>query len=176
MGVRRYSIFTGSGSSVPERIVENEDFIGNEFFLDYGVPIDPDDNPRVVSKLQEITEISERRYAPDDLVASDLGVEAAEAALADSDTDPETLDYIIVAHNFGDVDAENLRLDLCPTLAARIKERLRIRNPLCVAYDLRWRRHNARRASTEVNGQTQAKSPGPPGPVRGVANSSWRSR
>jgi len=136
MGVRRYSIFTGSGSSVPERIVENEDFIGNEFFLDYGVPIDPDDNPRVVSKLQEITEISERRYAPDDLVASDLGVEAAEAALADSDTDPETLDYIIVAHNFGDVDAENLRLDLCPTLAARIKERLRIRNPLCVAYDL----------------------------------------
>jgi 3-oxoacyl-[acyl-carrier-protein] synthase-3 len=136
MGERRYSIFTGSGSSLPERRVENQDFIGNEFFLDYGVPVDPADNPRVLAKFREITEISERRYATDDLVASDLGAEAAEAALADSGTDPETLDYIIVAHNFGDVRADNLRLDFCPTLAARIKERLRIRNPRCVAYDL----------------------------------------
>ena len=50
--------------------------------------------------------------------------------------DPETLDYVIVAHNFGDVQADRLRLDFCPTLAARIKERLRIKNPSCVAYDL----------------------------------------
>ena len=136
MASHRYSIFTGSGSSVPQRVVENQEFIGHEFYLDYGVPLDPGDNPRVVAKLQEITEISERRYAPDDRVASDLGVEAAEAALSDSGTDPETLDYVIVAHNFGDVRTENLRLDTCPTLATRIKERLRIRNPGCVAYDL----------------------------------------
>ena len=61
---------------------------------------------------------------------------AATAALEDSGTDPETLDYIIVAHNFGDVASHNLRLDFCPTLAARIKQRLEIRNPYCVAYDL----------------------------------------
>jgi 3-oxoacyl-[acyl-carrier-protein] synthase-3 len=89
-----------------------------------------------VAKFQEITEIEERRYATHDLVASDLGAEAARAALADADIDPETLDYIVVAHNFGDVSSENLRLDLCPTLAARIKQTLGISNPSCVAYDL----------------------------------------
>jgi len=136
MGNTRKSVFKGAGSSVPTRRVENQEFIGHEFFLDYGQPTDPADNPRVVEKFREITEISERRYVTDDLVASDLGTEAAEAALTDADMDPETLDYIIVAHNFGDVRADRPRLDFCPTLAARIKERLRIRNPSCVAYDL----------------------------------------
>ena len=136
MGVRRYSAFTGSGSCLPLRKVENEEFVGNEFFLDYGQPLDPADNPRVVAKLRDITGINERRFVTDDRVASDLGTEAAELALADADIDPETLDYIIVAHNFGDVQADRLRLDLCPTLAARVKEKLRIRNPSCVAYDL----------------------------------------
>jgi 3-oxoacyl-[acyl-carrier-protein] synthase-3 len=117
-------------------MVENQEFVGNEFFLDYGQPLDPADNPRVVAKLQDITGINERRYVTDDLVASDLGAEAAQKALADSGADPETLDYIIVAHNFGDVDADRLRLDFCPTLAARIKEKLQIHNPSCVAYDL----------------------------------------
>ena len=37
------------------------------------------------------------------LTASDLGALAAEKAIADADIDPETLDYIILAHNFGDV-------------------------------------------------------------------------
>lgn len=136
MGLRRYSFFLGSGSCLPARWVENQAFSRNEFFLDYGQPIDRAENPRVLEKFQEITEISERRYATDDQVASDLGGEAAEAALNDAGIDPETLDYVIVAHNFGDVRADRLRLDLCPTLAARIKERLRIRNPSCVAYDL----------------------------------------
>jgi 3-oxoacyl-[acyl-carrier-protein] synthase-3 len=136
MALNRYSVFTGSGSSLPSRKVGNQEFVGNRFFLDYGHPLDPADNPRVVEKLREITGINERRYVADDMVASDLGAEAAEAALADADIDPETLDYVIVAHNFGDVRSDRLRLDLCPTLAARIKEKLRIRNPSCVAYDL----------------------------------------
>ena len=136
MDRRRVSFFTGSGSFLPKRTVKNEDFIENEFFLDYAQPLDPQDNPRVVAKFREITEISERRYAAEDRVASDLGAEAAAMALSDADIDPETLDYIIVAHNFGDVRADRLRLDFCPTLAARIKEGLRIRNPHCVAYDL----------------------------------------
>lgn len=136
MDLRRYSVFTGSGSHLPTRRVENEAFLENEFFLDYGKPIDSADNPRVLAKFQDITEISERRHTTDDLVASDLGAEAATLALSDSNTDPESLDYIIVAHNFGDVRADRLRLDFCPTLAARIKEKLRIQNPSCVAYDL----------------------------------------
>jgi 3-oxoacyl-[acyl-carrier-protein] synthase-3 len=136
MGSRLYSVFTGSGSYLPTRTIKNEDFVQNEFYLDYGQPLDPADNERVVEKFRDITEISERRYVTDDLVASDLGGEAAELALADSGWDPETLDYIIVAHNFGDVQAGSSRLDFCPTLAARIKERLRIKNPSCVAYDV----------------------------------------
>jgi len=136
MGTNRSTVFTGSGSYLPTRRIFNRDFVQNEFFLDYGQPLDPADNPRVVSKLEEITEISERRYVTDDLVASDMGAEAAVAAVQDSGTDPESLDYIIVAHNFGDVRSDSLRLDFCPTLAARIKQRLGIRNPFCVAYDL----------------------------------------
>ncbi len=136
MDPKRRSVFTGSGSYLPTRRVENRDFLGNQFFLDYGQPLDRGENPRIVSKLQEITEISERRWVTDDLVSSDMGALAAEAALADAGADPETLDYIVVAHNFGDVRADNPSLDFCPTLAARIKERLGIRNPSCVAYDL----------------------------------------
>ena len=136
MDARKNTVFTGSGSYLPTRRIFNRDFVDHQFFLDYEQPLDPADNPRVVAKLEEITEISERRYVTDDLVASDMGATAALEALEDSGTDPETLDFIVVAHNFGDVRADNLRLDLCPTLAARIKERLRIRNPYCVAYDL----------------------------------------
>jgi 3-oxoacyl-[acyl-carrier-protein] synthase-3 len=136
MDQRRRSVFTGSGSFLPSRRIKNEEFVNHEFFLDYGDPIDPEDNPGTLAKFQDITEISERRYARDDRVASDLGAEAASLALSDADIDPETLDYIVVAHNFGDVQADRLRLDFCPTLAARIKERLQIQNPRCVAYDL----------------------------------------
>lgn len=136
MGTRRYSRFTGSGSYLPTRVVGNEDFSDNDFFRDYGRPIDPEDNADVIEKFQEITDISGRRYATDDLTASYLGTVAAADAIADAGIDAETLDHLIVAHNFGDVDAENGRPDLVPTLAARIKERLGIRNPRCVAYDL----------------------------------------
>jgi 3-oxoacyl-[acyl-carrier-protein] synthase-3 len=132
----RRSVITGSGSYLPTRVVDNGAFLRNEFFRDYGRPIDPTDNERVIEKFGEITEISARRYVTDDLVASDIGAAAARAALSDADVDPETLDYIVVAHNFGDVDSKNLRLDFCPTLAARIKEILGIDNPWCVAFDL----------------------------------------
>ncbi len=116
--------------------MENAAFLEHAFFLDRGQPIDPAQNPRIVEKLEQITGISERRWAADDVVASDLGVRAAELALADAGIDPETLDYIVVAHNFGDVRPENGCPDFVPTLAARVKERLRIANPWCVAYDL----------------------------------------
>ncbi len=136
MSARRYTVFSGSGSYIPTQSVENQEFVGHEFFLDYGQPLDPADNPDLVEKLRDITGISARRYVTDDLVASDIGTEAARAALADADIDPETLDYIIVAHNFGDVRADRPIPDLCPSLAARVKEKLAIRNPSCVVYDV----------------------------------------
>lgn len=128
--------FIGTGSFVPERRVTNAEFLDRTFFLPDGVPLDPADNERLVAKFLEITEIAERRWAPDDLSASDLGAKASRAAVSNADIDPETLDYVIVAHNFGDVCPRTGRVDTVPTLAARIKESLGIRNPACVAYDL----------------------------------------
>lgn len=46
------------------------------------------------------------------------------------------MDYIIVAHNFGDVDANNKRSDFVPSIAARVKYKLEIENLYIVAYDL----------------------------------------
>ncbi|MEJ2540279.1 MAG: ketoacyl-ACP synthase III [Gemmatimonadota bacterium] len=114
MGRQRSSIFTGSGRVLPARKIGNRDFLEHEFFLDRDEPLDPSRSAEVIAKFEEITEISERRYALEDRVASDLGVTAAERALADAELDPETLDYIIVAHNFGDVRSDRLYLDFCP--------------------------------------------------------------
>ncbi len=132
----RRSAIIGTGSYIPERRVGNEQFMKNRFFMDYGEPIDAADNPRTVGRFQEITDIGERRWAADDQVASDLGLLAAESALESADIDRETLDYIIFAHNFGDVLADNRRSDFCPSLAARVKQLLAIANPECIAYDL----------------------------------------
>lgn len=132
----RSSMFTGSGSCIPAQKVLNQDFLEYDFLDDLGRPVDSSGRARVIEKFWEITEISERRYAAADEVASDLGARAADRAIADSGIDPESLDYIVVAHNFGDVRADRPYLDFCPTLAARIKERLGISSSSCVAYDL----------------------------------------
>jgi len=41
-----------------------------------------------------------------------------------------------VAHNFGDVRAGSVRSDFVPSLAARVKHKLKIANPATVAYDV----------------------------------------
>jgi len=130
------SVFIGTGSCIPDVRVPNSEFLGNEFFESRGTPYDRASNPRILQKFEEITGIAERRYVSGDLVASDIGFRAAERALTASGIDPETLDYLIVAHNFGDVLEDNPRSDFVPSLAARVKARLEIRNPGCVAYDL----------------------------------------
>ena len=133
---RPQTVIIGTGSCIPSRTVVNEAFLDRPFFETYGQPFAPEAIPKIVAKLKEITDISERRQVTDDLVASDLAFEAGTRALASSGIDPETLDYIIVAHNFGDVAAGNRRSDLVPSLAARVKDRLRIANPGCICYDL----------------------------------------
>jgi 3-oxoacyl-[acyl-carrier-protein] synthase-3 len=133
---QRRSVITGTGSSIPLQKVPNEAFLDRAFFQDWGQPYPVGETARILTKFQEITEIFERRCASDDQVASDLALEAGREALASAAIDPETLDYIIVAHNFGDVRAGSRQPDLVPTLASRVKAKLRIANPFCVAYDL----------------------------------------
>jgi 3-oxoacyl-[acyl-carrier-protein] synthase III len=129
------TIIIGSGKYLPELIVKNEEFLSNIFLSDKGEKI-PKANEDIVSKLQEITEIEERRYLPSHLNTSDMGYFAALAALENAGIDKESLDYIIVAHNFGDLQDHNRKVDMVPTLASRIKHLLQIENPNCVAYDL----------------------------------------
>jgi 3-oxoacyl-[acyl-carrier-protein] synthase-3 len=127
------TIVTATGSYIPPVSVPNDDFLDHDFYASDGKKLDRP-NPLIVKKLHEISGIEERRYATDDLVTSDIAFLAAEAALAH--TDPERLDYIIVAQNLGDVKAGNIRTDMVPTIAARVKHKLRIKNPYTVCMDL----------------------------------------
>jgi 3-oxoacyl-[acyl-carrier-protein] synthase-3 len=130
------SVIVGTGSCIPHKRVPNAAFLDRTFFEDLDRPYPAGSTPRIIAKFEEITEIAERRYAMDDQVASDLALEAAQAALASAAIDPESLDYLIVAHNYGDVRAGSRQTDQVPSLAARVKAKLRIANPFCVAYDL----------------------------------------
>jgi 3-oxoacyl-[acyl-carrier-protein] synthase-3 len=132
----RHTVIIGTGRSIPDRTVPNTEFLDNEFFMDYGEPVEPGTNAKVIDKFQQITDIGERRYADDDVMASDLASEAGADAVEDAGIDPETLDYVVVAHNFADILADNRRSDFVPSLAGRVKQNLAIVNPACIAYDL----------------------------------------
>ncbi|MEL7832930.1 ketoacyl-ACP synthase III [Fodinibius sp. Rm-B-1B1-1] len=129
------SVVTGTGSYIPSKKVTNADFLDRTFLNADGSPFDKT-NEEIIQKFEEITGIKERRYAADDMLASDMGAIAGEKALDDAGLNREELDYIIVAHNFGDVRADNPVTDMVPSLASRVKQSLKIKNPNCVAYDL----------------------------------------
>ncbi|ALR30058.1 MULTISPECIES: 3-oxoacyl-ACP synthase III family protein [Chryseobacterium] len=125
----------GVGNYIPSETITNLFFDKHIFFNEQGVLL-TEDNAAITSKLQKITGIEERRYASNNQVTSDLGLIAAQAAIEDSGIDPETLDYIIFAHNFGDVRFGTVQSDMVPSLAARVKHLLKIKNNFCVAYDV----------------------------------------
>ncbi|HJS00758.1 MAG TPA: 3-oxoacyl-ACP synthase III family protein [Flavobacterium sp.] len=126
---------TGSGCYIPTEVVSNIDFAKHVFLNDDGTPF-PHPNDVVAQKFLEITGIQERRYVTNDLNTSDIAALAAKRAIKDANIDPETLDYIIFAHNFGNVKKGAIQADTLPSLAARVKFNLRIKNPKCVAYDM----------------------------------------
>jgi 3-oxoacyl-[acyl-carrier-protein] synthase-3 len=129
------SVITGSGCYIPPFVKTNQDFAKHAFFKEGGIPlsVDPD---MVVSKFKKITGIEERRYTTDDLNASNIGYLAAKLAIQDSGVDPETLDQIIVAHNFGNVIKDTIQTAAVPSLASQLKHTLGIKNPNCIAYDI----------------------------------------
>lgn len=125
----------GTGNYIPSQTITNLFFDQHHFFDQSGNSL-KQDNATIASKLKEITGIEERRYASNDQVTSDLGFIAAKAAIENSGIDAETLDYIIFAHNFGDVRFGTIQSDMVPSLASRIKHFLQIKNNFCVAYDV----------------------------------------
>jgi 3-oxoacyl-[acyl-carrier-protein] synthase-3 len=132
---QRYSLILGSGSYVPSHRILNENFLQHTFYDQQGTRLEKM-NEVIIQQFEQITGIRERRYVTDDLVTSDIAFFAAREALASALVDGETLDYIIVAHNFGDISAANPRSEFVPALASRVKHRLGIANPNTIVYDL----------------------------------------
>jgi 3-oxoacyl-[acyl-carrier-protein] synthase-3 len=129
------SVITGTGSYIPTIKKENEKFATHRFLNTDGTEIQSP-NEVIIDKFKSITGIEERRYADQKYNTSDLGYFAAEKAIEDAGIDREELDYIILAHNFGDVKSAAIQSDILPSLATRVKYRLGIKNPNCVAYDI----------------------------------------
>ncbi len=131
----KHSVITGTGSFLPPLVKKNDDFTQQSFYTEDQLPINSK-KEIIIDKFRKITGIVERRYAPADLDASDLAAIAGNLAIADSQVDRETLDLIIVAHNFGDISYHGIQSDAVPALANRVKHQLGIRNPACIAFDV----------------------------------------
>ena len=129
------TVIAANAGYVPTRVVPNSDFLDRTLLDSAGRPF-AKSNEEIVAQLETITGIRERRYVEDDQLTSDIALAAARLALERSGIDPESLDRIIVAHNFGDVAADNRRSDFVPSLAARVKQGLGIANPWSVAFDV----------------------------------------
>ncbi|PQJ18580.1 3-oxoacyl-ACP synthase III family protein [Nonlabens tegetincola] len=126
---------TGVGSYIPEVVTKNEDFLNHEFLNNDGSSFGSD-NEVIIEKFVAITGIEERRYLTPEQLTSDIGAIAARNAIVDANCNQEEIDFIIVAHNYGDVKPDGGSSDMVPSLASRIKNKLGIRNPQCVAYDV----------------------------------------
>jgi len=128
-------IITGIGSYIPSEIAKNDQFTKHRFFNEdgtrFGNAIEV-----IIEKFKAITGIAERRYIPNNLLTSDIATYSAKKAIENSGIDPETLDYIIVAHNYGDVKHGSIQSDTVPSIASRVKHNLKIKNPSCVGYDV----------------------------------------
>lgn len=122
------SVITGTGSYIPSEIKSNKDFTASDFYTEQQEKIDTPTDV-IVEKFKAITGIEERRYAEESMTTSDMAALAAKEAIAMSGVDPETIDQIIFAHNFGDVLSNTIQTDAIPALASRVKHLLGIKNP-----------------------------------------------
>ena len=128
------SIIIGSGSFIPERVIEGNHFLNSKFFTDGGDFIDKP-NEEIINKFVEITEIEQRRYIKEDEFNSDLGYKAAKEAIYDARIEKDEIDYIIFASNFGEVSTNGMA-NFMPNMAARVKNKLGITNRKCITYDM----------------------------------------
>ncbi len=128
------TIIIGSGSYIPENIIDGNHFANSEFYDDNYVKIDKP-NEEVIKKFVEITEIETRRYTNPETLNSEIAAIAAKRAIEDAGIEQESLDYIISATNFGDVDHLGQQ-NFMPSLSALVKHKLGIKNTKCVNYDM----------------------------------------
>lgn len=131
-----YTVIIASGSYIPEKVVKNDDFLNNKFFDPKDGNVFDKPNKEIIEKFYEITNIGERRWAADDQMTSDLGYLASKDALESSGINPDSLDFIIFGHNFGDIEAGSTSSMLIPNLAARVKQHLKIVKPSISCFDI----------------------------------------
>lgn len=129
------TVITGTGSYLPPVIKKNAEFTGQVFYDEEGNRL-PTKTETVIDKFHKITGIAERRYAMPQQNTSEIAALAGAQALQDSKINPESLDLLIVAHNFGDVASTSPQADTVPALASRVKHLLGIKNPGCIAFDV----------------------------------------
>ncbi len=125
----------GTGAFIPEWTITSEDFLQTDFLNNAGEAMTKP-NEEILAKFEAITGITERRYAEKEKNTSDMAFLAAQKAVEEAQIDPNTLDYVIFSHNFGNVDRDKNHYDLLPNLGARLKHDLNIKNSNCVAYDI----------------------------------------
>lgn len=124
-----------TGAYIATDTVPNTHFSGHVFHEENRAVI-PQDTDTIIKKFKAITGIEERRYAPVGVNASDMAASAAEQALRNAGIDRESVDQIIVAHNYGDMDYVGAPRDMVPSLASRVKHKLGIQNTSCIPYDI----------------------------------------
>jgi 3-oxoacyl-[acyl-carrier-protein] synthase-3 len=136
MSKKLYTVIVGTGSYVPPAVIHNSYFLDSEFY-------DPStgkkfeiSNEEIIRKFNEITNIEERRYAEPNQATSHLATFAAEDAITSSGYDREKLEFIIAAHNFGDIYPGTYRSDMCPAIANRVKLGLGINNTHVHTHDV----------------------------------------
>lgn len=131
-----YTKIVGTGSYIPSRTIRNEHFNNYAFFDPSTKKLFDKSNDEIIRKFNEITNICERRWISDELNNSDMAALSIKDALESSNIDPESLDFIIIGHNFGDVDPGSTRVDILPSLANKVKAKLGIKNPTCFCHDI----------------------------------------
>ena len=136
MTKERYTRIIGTGSCMPPQIIKNNHFLKHEFYTPAKQKIEDKTNEEIIQKFKEITNIEERRYVAENQVTSDIAVLAIETACTDAGISKESLDFIIIGHNFGDIGEGNVRTDILPGLANKVKMKLRVKNPQCICHDI----------------------------------------
>lgn len=129
------SIIIGTGHYLPNKIIKNNHFLKNDFYDNRGIKSEKS-NENIIKKFFDITEIKERRYVHKYLLNSDIAAIAAKKALINSNVCKEKIDYIISAHNYGNVHPISNQSDFMPSISARIKNKLKIKNNKCRPYDM----------------------------------------
>ena len=136
MAKKLYTKIIGTGSYLPEQVIKNEYFSDYNFYDPSSKKPFEKSNEEIIKKFHEITNIEERRWVNDNQVDSDIAAEAIKDACQSAGVELEELDFIIIGHNFGDVEKGRTHMDILPSLANKVKGKLNLKNPSCICHDV----------------------------------------